>query len=494
MTEEEKNVKNILNYVQSKMYKPNVTKDELYQLEKKIKYCLSKQSEEDTSVNIIYARLLYQEGKYIASRIQYNIAKKTNPNLATIYYGLYKNYIMEENWAMAKENLDIYLNLIGQTKRIDGFNIIIALLSYLTNESVELEIPMDIYLTQDIHDEFIEESYERMVDQIINGKYVLAIKESQNLENYCRSNKNFMEFVTMEKILRCILKKNRQENRSTVHENIKNSLERQDYETLYKVLLASLNSEYLNLNTIEYIPILIENGYYLEAKNLLNQLECSTSTKKIRAYYRKKIHDREILDGFSEEETRLYYDSIETIENALLADAYTDSYDIASGAFYQLDHPIFLYYMGLSAFYLEEYKTALSYFNAYNRRGGNKTIESRFFAVCSLKNLGGGKSYRRRRSNYIRYANTVNMPKSLNFNDYSYEPFYADSSEKKSYLYRILYTPSYLYLKSLFENGKVLEAQRVINQMEQNPDKTPDDKLVLKYINANKKILLNKNK
>lgn len=494
MSTKELNIKNILNYVQKEMYKPNINADGYYSLEKKIRYCLAKQQEEDVSANIIYARLLYQEGKYLESRNQYNCAKKKKPHLATIYYGLYKNYIMEENWEKAIENLYIYLNLIGQTKRTDGFNIIIALLSYLNNESIELEIPLDIYLSQDIDDQFIEECYEKLIDEIINGDYYLAIKDSKNLENYCRQKANYMEFITLEKILRSILIKNRQENRKNIADNIRNSLNTQDYENLYKTLEANLNSDFLHLDIMKYIPILIDNGFYMEAKDLINKMEYNTNNKKIRAYYRKKIRDNEIIAGYSEEEKKLYQDSIETIENALLDESYFDAFDMASGAFYKLDNPIFLYYMGLSAFYLEEYSEALSYFNAYNRRGANKAIESRFFAVCCYKNLGGGKKYRRRRSNYIRYANSINMPKSLNFNDYSYEPIDEEELEKKSMFTNLFANPTYVSIKNLFQQDNIHQAQAIINKIERNPNKTPEEKLALKYINANKKILLNQNK
>lgn len=491
MTTEKDNIKRILNYVSNTMYKPNLNSKDYINLERKLKYCIHNEDENDNLAEIIYARLLYEQGRYLSSRVQYNRAKLKNPNRATIYYGIYKTYIMESKWDLALENLNIYLSLLEEDKRVDGFNIIYALLSYLRDESIEIEIPLDIYLSQEIKDSHIEVEYESLIEDILNANYVVSVKKAEALEKYCREKDNYMEFITLHKILMSALNKKREELNQFSVNNINEAIKTKDYGFLTSILYYNIGSPRVDI--IKYIPILIENGYHLEAKDILNQLQFNRNNRKIRAYYRRSIREHEIIGNYTEEELEFHNSSVESIENALMYGEYFDAYDMASASLYRLNHPIFLYYMGLSAFYLEKYREAISCFNAYNRRGAKKTIESRFFLICSYKNLGGGKIYRNHRRRYVSYANLLNKPRRLDFYTYSYEPI-EECEFPVSEANWIYNRQLYLYLEELFKQKRIIEAEELIKSIEHSPKKSQEEKLVLEYINKNKKILLNQNK
>lgn len=490
------NLKRTLDYILWKMYQTNLSQVDYAKLEKTAKYCINQEGDDAYKAELVYARLLYEEGKYLASRNQYNRAKLKNPNAAPIYYGLYKNYIMEGKWELALENLNIYLNMVGETKRVDGFNIIYALLAYLRDEAVELEIPLDIYLSQDIKNQKIEDKYEELINSIVDGKYALAINITEELEKISREDKNMMEFVTMKKILEHALRKKNLEFKKYSISKINEALKNENYGLLCDILYYHAQNENSRIEVMDYMPALIDNGYSKEAKDILNIRKFNRDNHRIRAYYRKAIKDHEIMDNYSEEEAEYHNSALETIENAFLAEEYIDAFNMAEAAMYKLDHPIFLYYMGLSAFYLEDYISAISYFVAYNRRGAEKNIDSRFFLTCSYKNLGGGKRYQRHRRRYIRYCNLLNKPKNMNFNAYSYEPYYEEEREvNEGYeIYIIKHHPLYRELKYLLKHFNEKEANAILKRLERKTDKTDEDKLILKYINKNKTLYLNKNK
>lgn len=490
------NIKKNLAYISRRMYEANLKEQDYKKLEKCAQYCLRHEDELDNKVEIVYARLLYQQKKYSLSRAQYNRAKSKNPNAATIYYGLYKNYVMEGKWDLALENLNIYIDMIKDKKRVDGFNIIYALLAYLRDEEIQIEIPLDIFLSQEIKDETIEEKYEALIESIATGKYALSIKLSEELEKISRENDNLMEFITINNLLmHAHIKKNKEFDEYSI-DKINEAIRNKEYGLLSNILYYQAKKIHIPIKIMDYIPILIENGYHMEAKDILNVMQSKQENHRVRAYYRKSIKDHEIMANYTDEELAFHNDSLYTINNALLAETYTDAFDMALAAMYKLDHPIFLYYMGLSAFYLEDYKTAISYFNAYNRRGAEKNISSRYFLACCYKNLGKTRQFYNHRRRYIRYCNILNQEKNLNFNAYSYEPYYEKEENNlfEDSIYRIVNNPLYCELQLLLKHQKLKEVNKILYNLQNKEDKTEEDKLILRYINKNKKLYLNKNK
>lgn len=494
-TIDQNEIKKSLHYIETQMYKPNLTQEEKQKLIKKGLFCVRNELPENNRANIVLGKLYYLNGNYLASRIQFNRAKNKNPNMPTIYYGLYKNYVMEGKWQEALNNLNTYIDMIQDNKRVDGFNIIIALLKYLTNQDASLEIPLDIYLTQELKDEKLESMYEELIESIIRGLYTKAIDLANSCEEHSRLVGNFCEFLTLEKILRSSLNKQRIESRRYMSTAVNDALANKDYKQLYYLLYADMVNQYHVLDIDKYIPILIENGCHLEAKKLLTNAEFKQPKHKSKVIYRKIIREKELVDNYTDEEREYYYQSIDAIENALLAEDYVDAYDMASAACYKLEHPIFLYYLGLSLFFLEEYSEAITYLIGYNRRGGTKALESRYFLACSHKNLGQGKKYRERRRNYRRYCNLLNKKFKYSFLLYSYEPDEEISPFPYDEVHKIVNNTDYISIKELLKYGNIKEANKKIDELARKKDKTEEDKKVLKYINANKKILSNqKNK
>ena len=272
-------------------------------------------------------------------------------------------------------------------------------------------------------------------------------------------------------------------------------MSKKDYAELYYWVSDDIDKKYHALNTSEYIPVLIENGYHSEAKDLLNRIDLNQKNRKVKAIYRKIIHEKELVDNYSEEQKEYYYQAIETIENALLEEDYVDAFDMASAACYKLEHPIFLYYMGISMFFLEEYNEAAGYFAGYNRRGGTKALESRYFLACCHKNLDQRKQYKDRRQNYQHYCNLLNKTYQESFLPYSYEPVEEETLtidfEELNFIAK---NAEYLEISNLLKHGQIKEANKKIGELERKNDKTPEDKKVLEYIHANKKILSNQNK
>lgn len=494
MVIDQKEIKRQLSYIESQMYKPNLTEIEKDKLTRMGRFLVRNSSPDDNRANIVLARLYYQIGNYLASRIQYNYAKNINPNKPTIYYGLYKNYVMEGKWQDALENLQTYITMIQDQKRLDGFNIVIALLNNLIDQGITTEIPLDIFLSQNITDEKLANMYEELVENITEGFYLKAITLANECEKYSRSVGNYMEFLTLAKILREVLEKQRYYCKNNIRADVNRALACKDYNELYKIIAIDVYNKYSVINASQYLPTLIENGYHSEAKDLLNAIELNQQKRKVKAIYRKFIHEKELIDNYTEEQQEYYYQSIETIENALMEDDYVDVFDMASAAFYKLEHPIFLYYMGLSMFFLEEYTEAMGYFVGYNRRGGTKALESRYFIACCHKNLDQRKQFKSRRQNYKRYCHLLDKIYLKSFMPYSYEPVEEEPPKKHGEFDLVIENADYLEISNLLKHGQFKDANKKIAELERKSDKTSEDKKVLEYIRTNKKILSNQNK
>ncbi len=491
MVIDQKEIKRQLSYIESQMYKPNLTEIEKDKLTRMGRFLVRNSSPDDPSANIILAKLYYQTGNYLASRVQYNCAKNKNPNSKTIYYGLYKNYLMEGNWQEALNNLHIYIEMLQEKNRVDGFNIILALLGYLTDQAIELEIPLDIFLSQNITDEQLSTMYEELIKSIVSGHYAESIKLAQKCEEYPH---NQFEFLTIQELLKKVLEKQRIECKNTLRVSVNKAVSNQDYDELYRLIAIDVYNKYHTINASIYIPTLIENGYHSEAKELLKEMDYQQQKRKVKAIYCKFIHEKELIDNYTEEQQEYYYQSIETIENALMEDDYVDVFDMASAAFYKLEHPIFLYYMGLSMFFLEEYTEAMGYFVGYNRRGGTKALESRYFIACCHKNLDQRKQFKARRQNYKRYCHLLDKIYLKSFMPYSYEPVEEEPPKKHGEFDLVIENADYLEISNLLKHGQFKDANKKIAELERKSDKTSEDKKVLEYIRTNKKILSNQNK
>ena len=494
MAIDQSTIRRNLAYIERNMYRENKTQEEKEKLERMALFCVRNSLPDNNRANIILGRLYYQQGDYSESRIQFNYAKNKNPNKPSVYYGLYKNDVMEGNWQEALDNLNIYLEMVENDKRIDGFNIIIALLNYLTNQNANLEIPLDIYLSQEIKDKKLEGMYEELVDDIVQGAYLKALALARSCEEYSRSINNFLEFRTLENILLAVQRKYKTEQAKNIQMSADLAFERGNYDDLYSYLAIDIYNKIHRLDYAHYIPVLIENGYHKEVKELLDQVEFKGGNSKSKPIYRKMIREKELFDMFDDEQKEYYEQAIEAIENAILARNYVDVYDMASAACYKLEHPIFLYYIGLALFFCEEYYAAHQYFVGYNRRGGSKALESRYFIACCHKNLDQRKQFKERKRNYRRYCYSLNKKYCNDFLKYSYEPVQVKPHCNYEEVGKITNNEDYLKIKELLMFGKTKEANKRIEELLRQRDKSPEDKKVLDYIMANKKIHRNQKK
>lgn len=204
-------IKRQLKYIKSQMYKPSLTEIEKEKLLRMGRFLVKNSSPYDNRANIMLAKLYYQTGNYSASREQYELAKKVTPHCPTIYYGLYKNYVMEENWKEALKNLEEYMvreHYEEKNLSTDGFDLPRSFLGLLNNEEfLFLYVSNDFYLYQEIKDDKLKEMYREIVKGLADENFPKAIDAAKKCEEYARDVGIPLEFITLEKILRGVLAK-----------------------------------------------------------------------------------------------------------------------------------------------------------------------------------------------------------------------------------------------------------------------------------------------
>lgn len=409
-----------IKYVKSLMYKEKVLSQETFNRCYGILINLIPMEEKNENrVEITYAKLLYLLGKYSNSIYYFNKALEKKICFQC-YYGLYKNYLILENYKKAYEMYMKYLDLNPYVKKNpESFNLIPALLSYLLDYECRYEICYGTLFNINLKNDKLDEFYTKLIDNVAIKNFYKASNYAKIMQDYLQDKNNIcLEFETLHILLKACYSKYYVENLRRARKRLIVAKKNKDYALMYDIIKMYAYNNHLNINLYEYLVLLIENGYVEEVEDLLPYIHL-----RYKNIIKDIIKGKRDLEELNEEQKNWYNDYISIIEEALEEDELEYAYDMIEAVYYETEANIFLYYLGYILFLKEEYRSAIEYFDAYLKEDSSKKLEALFFRACAYNNIDATLKLKRESySQFKTYKNLIGDTQNFALDDYSYEP------------------------------------------------------------------------
>lgn len=182
-------------------------------VEKDILYLIDNAKESNEDAYVLYAKYFY-ERKFYKRSVEYFLYILSNcPNKKEqCLYGLMKNYILLENYNEAFNCLLALKEFMVTNNRenVADFGFIEALLGFLNEENVNLEVEPSRYMYSKIEDEQVLISYSEILDSVIELDFDNASNKCQELNNFVKQNKLEFDFLPLCMLLNACAKKQKQ--------------------------------------------------------------------------------------------------------------------------------------------------------------------------------------------------------------------------------------------------------------------------------------------
>lgn len=144
------------------------------------------------------------------------------------------------------------------------------------------------------------------------------------------------------------------------------------------------------------------------AEKLVRELREKTNLKGnvMVNYIANKIREKRFHDGMSDETRAKYEECLVAGQRALKNKNYNKALRVFSEGFQEIGHPLFMYYIGKSLFYLGENDKAADFFHKYIDMGSMNYGKANLY-LYGLANKRGRARERRYRAALLYYAPTI---------------------------------------------------------------------------------------
>lgn len=178
-------------------------------IEKNILYLIDNAPFTNEDAYLLYAKYNYERNFYSASIDSFLYVLDNYPQKRRqCLYGLIKSYIMAQNYYDAFSCLTSLKEKIVNIE--SDFGIVEALLAYLNDYDVDLEVDPSIYLYSKINDENVKTKYSLLLDSVIELDFNNAFVLAEELNIYSRQNKLEIDFMLLCELLNACIKKQKE--------------------------------------------------------------------------------------------------------------------------------------------------------------------------------------------------------------------------------------------------------------------------------------------
>lgn len=211
---EQKEYRKRLNILKNSIYKiDNKTSIFWDNIEKNILYLINNAPQSNEDAYILYAKYYYERQYYRKSTDCFWYILDNCPNRKEqCFYGLLKNYIMQKDYDNAfncLSSLKEEMTRQGREKEVD-FGLIEALLGYLNEYDVDVEIDPTMYLYSKFEDEYVLKKYLELLDYVVDQDFSSAQTIAKELNVYRKDKKLEIDFFLLCVLINACVKKKKE--------------------------------------------------------------------------------------------------------------------------------------------------------------------------------------------------------------------------------------------------------------------------------------------
>ncbi|MBE6157285.1 MAG: hypothetical protein E7160_00605 [Firmicutes bacterium] len=439
---------------------------------------LSQHKTEEDFCNIYIGKLMLKKGNIKEAKKYFNQLLVKKENYKTAYYNLYKVALIEERYASALIYLYKYKDCCDKDAPF-----------------IDLSINMlEKYINSEYNNEFTFKVTNNINNTIENTKDEEIIDLYNKIINYNDSS----DYNNMMNLLSELDQKLKEKNITI------------DTEPVYKIIKVSKKQK-SNIYNKEETKTRIKTFYRMlnalieydhnTAERIINNIEePKTKTAVIlNSYLRNKLEEKKKYISLSDEEKDIYNGCIEKGRDALNNKDYELALDYYKTGLIMTNHPIFYYYIG-KAYYkdlrnYDAYETLLK----YDEKSGEKYSKCNLYLFILETKFGKLVRADRR----MNEANTLNdildSKKIKSLNNIKNQ---LKSNKEKLHKKELKMEDYYEYeivdklklIKGLYETGNIKLADKLMNELEREKNKTKEEKRLIQSERNNKRLYMRKSK
>lgn len=371
--------------------------------EKEYEYCervlneMLKIDDKESKVYGLLGKLYLNKEQLTKSKYYFNKALILKEN-KSIYYGLLRINILEENYIEVRENLNKYLEL----QKNDNLNL----------ELYKLLIDMNLGEVNEyqIDDRFFYEklSGDNLIIYLNAVKSILEKDYSKAKELFTKLEKNVIDqniLVTFKYIIKLIekliIKKTYLDN--TIFEEKIELLKQYRWNNdskniellINELLLYNLNEEQ-KLSLLHQIPKLLnidEFNISIKINSKIKKEDKNNEFSRETSFYDRLIRELNEIYSLEDKEKEMFQRILRKAMDKLNAGEYEKALDLFEIGLYKTNINLFNYYCGKANFMLDKYKEARRYFNTYSDGGAYKIVYCKhYLSVIDYKFGKKGKA------------------------------------------------------------------------------------------------------
>lgn len=407
--------------IQSKIYNPDTNPIELERYEKQLLLKIKFEPENTNTIEILLGKLYFEKKDYTNSTKQFLSAVQKNPDIVSSYLGLYKNYIMIEDFDNAYKAIIAYKE--KNNKKVECA-IILSMLERILNGSTNIrEITKNEYMMENLKNKELIDKYSEFIDCYNKQEYSKGLILLTTCDAIAKKHHLFLEFETLKSLLNALKCKEDKMLTDNLYEKLQQAITDENYEEAVVIIKLLLRKQIKNEKLVyNALYILIKNGYYEELEDYIDKIIFKKDQKDIKKLLKNAIVNQRNFDALSTEQQNVYNKAIEYgHEYYSKGDIFT-AYDIYNWGYYITKQPIFIYYIGKMLFKNGNYKGARKCFEEYITVGSDKLAKA-FLYLANLDNL-----LKPRKS--IKYSDRLNKLDIMVYNSNFVSEFYDRNDEE----------------------------------------------------------------
>lgn len=324
---------------------------------------------EDYRIYILLGKVELYKKELSLSKMNFLKAKVLRPNNSSIYNGLLKINIINQNYEEALENIlklkkiepnynfELYRYLLcNLLNKEDEYNIDDVFVNKkLNRDKLIIYLTAIKYLFENKHDESIEK-FNELNELTKNNEYQMNFDYIIDLIGVLKNKYEFDRNIS--KIKDCIWNEDIESSKEIIHEIFQKSLIDSEKEKILHIIPKLVNiDEYVTANYIN---------------NNIKRIDRELKFSRMTSFYDRYINEMKDIYKLTGEEKESFQNMLRTGLDLYNKGEYVKALDYFSIGTRKTDIPLFYYYAGKTLFNLKKYKESRRAFNVYNEKGAYK--------------------------------------------------------------------------------------------------------------------------
>ena len=330
----------------------------------------------------VYAKFLYERKKYNEAIKKFVWISHVKDCKARVSYGLFKCYIMIEDYKSAYKCIVDYIEERKNDNVSAGMEIIISCFDIIFNKNYTNIEEKNRFLMNEIRNQELKEKYSELVENFNKKNFSRCIVLAEECDEICKKKKIKMEFQTFKQLL----KEAKKISSINLYDELEQANKDLNFDRLIEILKElpkfNIKNKKLFYNSLY---LLAKNGYYKEVHDILLGLYITSEDKIFINILKRTIANQIGYENLSEVEKENYNKALKLGKRYYNVYDIETAYDAYQYGYYTTRNDIFLYYIGKMFFKVGQYKIAKKYFRKYARTGSDKLAKAYLYLASIYK-------------------------------------------------------------------------------------------------------------